>query len=291
MPGERQETEMVNWRPVRDLERAMDEMEETYEDVFGRPFFPVTYSREPEVRAWSPATEIFDNVDSYIVRLEVPGVSKDDIEVTATENSVTVSGDRKTEQGIEGENFTLCERCYGPFMRTLTFETPIDPDRIRAWLENGILRLEVPIMPEAVGKQVRVTSGAQPVREAAAQPRAMEATGQPVPPMRTTAQPAPSSQTTAQSTARPMHVHGEPVNQGWELRETNRMTDEVTARGNAPIRDVIDVQERAARILTDSRRPIQSKGEVPGESESRDEEEISNEENARQSRMKPTTRP
>ena len=287
MAEEKSSSEMTNRKSQRDVTQALDEMEETFEDTFGRPFFPVAYGREPEVRFWSPATEIFDIGGSYLVRLEVPGVEREDINITATGDTVKVTGNRKQEEGIKGENFTLCERCYGPFERMLTFQTPIDPDRIQAWLENGMLRIQVPMVPEQMAKKIEIGGGTEE-QTGTAQPRAereypleeVQSIEEPSAPMERRHTPAtPMSE-----------APGSPVNQGQEVRAVSEMVDREGLK-ESPFRNKgTNLTERAARLVTDSHRPEQSKGEAPGEGEISDEWQIAEEESARQSRTKPTTR-
>jgi HSP20 family protein len=137
-------TEMATYRPERDIDRIFDEIEETFENVFGRPFYPVAYSREPEVRAWSPPMEIYDTDGTFTMRMELPGVKMEDIDITAAGDSVTIKGERKEPEGAHEESYLLCERCYGTFERTITFPSEIDLDNIRANYNNGILELTVP---------------------------------------------------------------------------------------------------------------------------------------------------
>jgi HSP20 family protein len=149
------------WRPVRDVDRVFDEMEETFQDVFGRPFYPVAWARTPEVRAWSPPMEIYENEQNYIVRMELPGVSRNDIEISVTEDTITIKGERKAPEGMEEESYLLCERCYGTFERTITFPTAIDTENISASYDEGILNLTVAKVAEAVGRKIEIKGGSQ----------------------------------------------------------------------------------------------------------------------------------
>jgi HSP20 family protein len=281
MSEEKRGREMTAQKSNRDLQQAMNEMEETYEEVFGRPFFPVSLGREPEVRSWSPATEIYDNIDYYIVRLEVPGVNKEDINVTATEDSVTISGNRKQEKGIEGEKFTLCERCYGPFIRILTFESAIEPDGINAWLENGILRLEIPISREEMGKKIEITSGEQQNMgrgQMASQMRPeterqiQAQTGQRM----TGHTPGPQGMATDASKPEERNFH---TMEGHSMKVISDMVDEAST-GRLSLKDTIDVQEKAAQILTDSGRPLRNKDESPKTSDRESQKALTREEEA-----------
>ena len=160
MPRQKRGTEIMAWRPVRDIDRMFDEIEETFEDVFGRPFYPVAWARTPEIRAWSPPMEIYETDDSYTVRMELPDIVQEDINISATEDSVTISGEREAPEGMAEENYILCERCYGTFERTITFPTVINMDNIKANYENGVLELNVAKVAEAIGKKIEIATGA-----------------------------------------------------------------------------------------------------------------------------------
>ena len=84
--------ELIPWRPVREIERVFDEMEKHFEEIFGRPFFPVAWKRAPAIRAWSPPLEVLEKEDEYIVRAELPGMKKEEIEVSVVEDTLTIRG-------------------------------------------------------------------------------------------------------------------------------------------------------------------------------------------------------
>ena len=152
-------TEIIPWRPMRDIERVFDEMEHTFEDVFGRPFYPVAWGRLPEIRAWSPPLEVYERDDEYVVRAELPGMKKEDIDVSMTESTLTIKGERKASEEAEKASYQLCERCYGSFERSITFPTDVDASKVMASYDNGILELRIPKVPEAKPKKVEISVG------------------------------------------------------------------------------------------------------------------------------------
>ena len=107
--------------------------------------------------AWSPALDIHADKDRYFVSLEVPGVKKEDIQISLHEGVLTVSGERKDErEHKEGDTFRS-ERYFGKFERSVKLLTAIDQTKITASYENGILTIALPKAEEAKPKQISVT--------------------------------------------------------------------------------------------------------------------------------------
>jgi HSP20 family protein len=132
-------------------------MEKDFEEVFGRPFFPVAWRRVPAVRAWSPPLEVMEKENEYFVKAELPGMKKEEIDVSMVEDTLTIKGERKAEEEVKEENYQLCERCYGSFERSITLPKAIDAKRIAATYENGILEITLPKAPEAKPKKVEIS--------------------------------------------------------------------------------------------------------------------------------------
>jgi len=148
--------ELAPWRPIRELDRVFDEMERTFEEIFGRPFYPVTWRRSPQVRAWSPPLEVYEKEDEYVVKAELPGMKKDEIEISLVGDALTIKGERKAEEEIKHEDYYLCERCYGSFERSVTLPAEVDAAKVEAKYENGILEVRLPKVPEAKPKKLEI---------------------------------------------------------------------------------------------------------------------------------------
>jgi HSP20 family protein len=92
---------------------------------------------------WVPLADVFETPEAFLLEIELPGLDKDDIEVHAEGDALTVRGERRM-QGMKPEGFHRMERRYGPFSRTFQFPEDVDPDRVSAQFADGLLRLEVP---------------------------------------------------------------------------------------------------------------------------------------------------
>ncbi len=153
---ERWKPELFQWRPIRELERELEEIERRFEEIFGRPFFPVAWKRAPVRRAWSPPVEVFEKENEFVIRAELPGMKKEEIDISITGDTLTIKGERKMEEEVKEENYYLCERCYGAFERSITLPTEIDIDRATASYENGVLEIRLPKAPKVVPKRLEI---------------------------------------------------------------------------------------------------------------------------------------
>jgi len=73
-------------------------MERVFEDVFGRPFYPVAWRRIPAVRAWSPPIEMYEKEDEYVLKTELPGMKREDINISILGDTLAIKGERKAEE-------------------------------------------------------------------------------------------------------------------------------------------------------------------------------------------------
>ncbi|MFY9826544.1 MAG: Hsp20/alpha crystallin family protein [Thermoanaerobaculia bacterium] len=91
---------------------------------------------------WSPAVDVLESEDGYLIFAELPGVQRDDIQLQVRERRLELSG-RRQSLG-ENRNFLRMERSYGPFRRTFELGLPVDVDNISAGFEKGVLRVHIP---------------------------------------------------------------------------------------------------------------------------------------------------
>jgi HSP20 family protein len=100
---------------------------------------------------WSPAVDLLETEDGYLVFAELPGVQRDDIQLTVQDRRLELSGRRRSLG--ENRNFLRLERSYGPFRRTFELGLPVEADSISAGFEKGVLRVHI---PKLVGGSTRV---------------------------------------------------------------------------------------------------------------------------------------
>jgi len=106
--------------------------------------------------SWTPAVDITEHDDEYTVKVELPGVNKDEVKITVESNMLTIRGEKKQEKETKKENYHRVERSYGSFQRSFTLPTAIVNDKIDAAFKDGILIVHVPKAEEAKPKQIEV---------------------------------------------------------------------------------------------------------------------------------------
>ena len=106
--------------------------------------------------AWSPAVDIYETPEAIEMTFEIPGVTQKDIKVHFENNLLTVSGERKLEHEDKRDGYHRVERNYGNFHRSFTVPTTIDPNKINAVCENGLLRLTLAKRPETQPRAIEV---------------------------------------------------------------------------------------------------------------------------------------
>ena len=143
-----QEPELAHWSPVDRLTSLREEMNRLFESTFGREF--------GIIGGWSPSLDIFEDKDHVFVKIELPGMKKEEIDISLQNGMLIISGERKKESEIhEGETFRS-ERFFGRFHRTVSLPTEVDATQVKASYKDGILTVELPKTEEAKPKQIEV---------------------------------------------------------------------------------------------------------------------------------------
>lgn len=145
------------WSPLQQLNRLRNEIDR----LFGSPLAPLEGFIEPATTSlfegWSPSVDLYEEKDKFIVRAEMPGMKKEDIDVTASGDTITISGEKKhEEEAKEGKDTYRSERFFGRFQRTITLPAAMDISKIEANYKDGVLSLTVPKAEEAKRKQIEV---------------------------------------------------------------------------------------------------------------------------------------
>jgi HSP20 family protein len=105
---------------------------------------------------WTPALDLYEDKDNLYVKMEMPGMKREDIDVSLHEGSLSVSGERKSEQKHEDAEVYRAERFFGRFQRTVTLPTPVASDKVKAQYQDGILTITLPKTEEAKPKHINV---------------------------------------------------------------------------------------------------------------------------------------
>ncbi|MEW6067916.1 MAG: Hsp20/alpha crystallin family protein [Nitrospirota bacterium] len=153
--------ELEVYRPSKALS-VFEQMDRLFEDFFNRRFTPLLPSlRLPEIK-WpaememSPSVDIFDEKDEIVMKAELPGMDKDNVNINVTDNSITISGEKKKEEKVEKKDYYRIERSSGSFSRSFRLPSEIQTDKVKATFKNGVLEVRLPKTEEAKKKEVKV---------------------------------------------------------------------------------------------------------------------------------------
>lgn len=103
-----------------------------------------------------PPVDVYEDEHNLVLKLEIPGINDEDLDVQVENNTLTVKGERKFEKEEKEENFHRIERRYGSFLRTFRLPNTIDTDKVEAHYEKGILKVSLAKRAEAKPKQIKV---------------------------------------------------------------------------------------------------------------------------------------
>jgi HSP20 family protein len=137
---------LIRWRPTTDLYDPFTGLEELRREV-NRMFDT----------AFAPALDVAEEKDSFLVKIDLPGLSRDDVTVTIQDNFLTVKGERKHEVEKKDTNFHLRERVHGSFARTIELPTRVDAGKVLATFRDGVLHVTLPKSEEAKPKEIKVS--------------------------------------------------------------------------------------------------------------------------------------
>lgn len=142
---------LTRWDPFRDLETLQENVNRLFQDTMARPRREV-----PTARVWAPPVDVMEDEDKIVVRAELPGMKREDIDIELTGDTLTIRGERKFESEESRENFVRVERAYGQFQRSFTIGVPVKSGEVKASYKDGILDVTIPKAEEMKPKKVEV---------------------------------------------------------------------------------------------------------------------------------------
>ena len=146
-----QRPELSIWPGFGRLSNLRDEIDRLFEE----PLSGLARTSQL-LSGWTPALDLHEDKDNFVVKIEVPGMKKEDIEVTLHEGSLSISGERKGEEKFKDADAYRSERFFGHFQRTVTLPAPVAADKIKAQYKDGVLTVTLPKAEEAKPKQIDV---------------------------------------------------------------------------------------------------------------------------------------
>lgn len=146
---------IAKYDPFREIRGLQDEVNRLFSTTFQG-----NGGREDSVAgSWYPRVDVSENKENLTIEAEIPGMTKDDFELSFENNVLTLSGERKFEKTSEGQNFHRVERSYGSFSRSFTLPSTVTVDGVTAELNNGVLSIVLPKREDTKARKIEVTGG------------------------------------------------------------------------------------------------------------------------------------
>jgi HSP20 family protein len=156
--------------PFTFMRRFSEEMDRLFDDFgfggnwlsrsYGSDFFP--RSGEFRQALWSPQIEAFEREGELVLRADLPGLKKDDVNVEITDDAITISGERRNENEESHEGYYRSERSYGSFFRSIPLPEGVNADDAKATFQNGVLEIAMPAPQfQSRGRRLEIKEGSE----------------------------------------------------------------------------------------------------------------------------------
>jgi len=144
---------LMRWNPYREVQTIQDEINHLLNGIFNREARDIIKSSS---YGWIPTANLIEDDKSYKVEMELPGLAKNDIKISTKDNTLTVSGEVKTNEDIKKNNYHLMERQYGKFFRSFVLPTGVHNEKIEASFKDGVLSIYLPKVEEALSREITI---------------------------------------------------------------------------------------------------------------------------------------
>ena len=158
---------LVRWEPGREVDSLQSEVNRVFDAFFGGT------GNASRARRWVPPMDLVETEEHLVLRADLPGMKRDDVDIEIKDGALSVSGERKAEHEENAEGYYRVERAYGRFSRSLTLPDGIEPDAVEASFADGVLEVRIP--KPAQRKPHRVEIHADGVNGNGAAPETIEA--------------------------------------------------------------------------------------------------------------------
>ena len=141
----------VAWPSFGRLSSLRDELDRLFES----PWTELARTSQL-LSGWTPALDVHEDKDNFVVQAELPGMKREEIDVSLHDGALSISGERKTEKKCEEAEVYRAERFFGKFQRTVTLPAPVAADKVKAQYKDGVLTITLPKTEAAKPKQIEV---------------------------------------------------------------------------------------------------------------------------------------
>ena len=145
----------VRWTPFHDMTLLQNQMNRLFDNALhGWP------EEATGSGGWAPPADIYETESELLVTADVPGVDPKKIDIRVENGVLNIRGERRLERKFEKENFHRVERSYGPFARSFTLSTPVEPDKVHASYKDGVLTISLPKTEQAKPRRIEIGAAA-----------------------------------------------------------------------------------------------------------------------------------
>jgi HSP20 family protein len=140
---------------VAPLTRLHEEIDRMFQELAVPGFFPFL----PERGRWAPALDLYEKENNLIVEAELPGIPREAVKITCTDNTLTIQGETRKEEEEKREGYYRAERRYGSFYRTVSLPEAVDFEKAKAQFRDGVLQITLPKVakPEEKGRTIPIS--------------------------------------------------------------------------------------------------------------------------------------
>lgn len=142
---------IMRWQPFHEIETLRTKIDQVFDELKS-----VTNNRS---ETWSPAIELQDSPENLILRVQLPGINRKDLDIQVTREAVLIAGERRYEKGHEDRGYFRSEFYYGKFRRVVELPLPVRHDQVKAEFSNGVLTLILPKLEKERDRVVRINLG------------------------------------------------------------------------------------------------------------------------------------
>lgn len=149
---------ITRYDPFRDLRNLQEEVNRLFTGNAGRAFDDEGIARG----SWSPSVDIYENKEQIVLEAELPGMNREDFDLTVESNVITLRGERRFEKKEDTDNYHRVERAYGSFTRSFTLPNTVSGEGASADYRNGVLRVTLPKREETKARRIEVKGEGAP---------------------------------------------------------------------------------------------------------------------------------
>jgi HSP20 family protein len=147
---------LIRWEPVRELNTIQNEMNRLFNTFFESS--GTQGGGQATARRWLPPMDLVESGEEFVLRADLPGLSEDDVNIELEDNVLTISGERKAEHEQRQEGYYRLERASGSFSRSLTLPEGVDPEKVQASFDRGVLEVRIPKPEQRKPRKVTISA-------------------------------------------------------------------------------------------------------------------------------------